>query len=159
MEPLTAPVAEPVAAPHGTMKAAIRDKYCSPAGVELREVDKPAPTEDEVLVQVRAVSVNISDWYGVRGRPYIGRVAMGLRGPKELRLGTDYAGQVEAVGKDVTEFEPGDEVFGARTGAWAGYVAAKADRGIVPKPANVTFEEAAAVRDRIRIIRAERLLA
>jgi NADPH:quinone reductase-like Zn-dependent oxidoreductase len=68
-----------------------------------------------------------------------------LRGPKELRLGTDYAGQVEAVGANVTQFRPGDEVFGARTGAWAEYVAAKEDRGIVPKPANVTFEEAAAV--------------
>jgi NADPH:quinone reductase-like Zn-dependent oxidoreductase len=98
-----------------------------------------------VLVRVHASSINISDWYGVLGRPHIGRVAMGLRGPKEVRLGTDYAGQVEAVGKDVTEFRPGDEVFGGRTGAWAEYVVAKADRGIVPKPANVTYEEAAAV--------------
>jgi NADPH:quinone reductase-like Zn-dependent oxidoreductase len=145
MEPLTAPIAEPVAEPHGTMKAAIRDRYCSPAGVELREVDKPAPTEDEVLVRVRAVSVNISDWYGVTGRPWVGRVAMGLLKPKESSLGTDYAGVVEAVGANVTDFRPGDEVFGGRSGCYAEYVCARADRGIVLKPANATFEEAAAV--------------
>jgi NADPH:quinone reductase-like Zn-dependent oxidoreductase len=127
------------------MKAAVRDRFGAPEVVELRELETPVPADDEVLVRVHASSINISDWYGVLGRPHIGRVAMGLRGPKELRLGTDYAGQVEAVGKDVTEFRPGDEVFGGRTGAWAEYVVAKADRGIVPKPANVTFEEAAAV--------------
>ena len=127
------------------MKAAIRERFGPPEVVELRDLETPVPGDDEVLVRIRASSINMSDWYGVRGRPVIGRVAMGLRGPKELRLGTDYAGQVEAVGKDVTEFRPGDEVFGGRTGAWADYVVAKADRGIVPKPANVTFEEAAAV--------------
>jgi NADPH:quinone reductase-like Zn-dependent oxidoreductase len=127
------------------MKAAVREKFGPPEVVELRELERPVPADDEVLVRIHASSINISDWYGVLGRPYIGRVATGLRGPKELRLGTDYAGQVEAVGKDVTQFRPGDEVFGARTGAWAEYVAAKADRGIVPKPANVSFEEAAAV--------------
>jgi NADPH:quinone reductase-like Zn-dependent oxidoreductase len=127
------------------MKAAVREKFGPSEVVELREIEAPVPADDEVLVRIHASSINMSDWYGVRGRPYIGRVAMGLRGPKELRLGTDYAGQVEAVGANVTQFRPGDEVFGARTGAWAEYVAAKADRGIVPKPANVTFEEAAAV--------------
>jgi NADPH:quinone reductase-like Zn-dependent oxidoreductase len=127
------------------MKAAVRERFGPPEVVELRDVEKPVPADDEVLVRIHASSINIADWYGVRGRPYIGRVATGVRAPKETRIGTDYAGQVEAVGKDVTEFRPGDEVFGGRTGAWAEYVVAKADRGIVPKPANVTFEEAAAV--------------
>jgi NADPH:quinone reductase-like Zn-dependent oxidoreductase len=128
------------------MKAAVRDRYGSPAAVvELREIDKPVPADDEVLVRVRAASLNLSDWYGVTGRPYVSRAMLGLRKPKDNRLGTDYAGTVEAVGKDVTQLRPGDEVFGGRTGALAEYVVAKADRGIVPKPANVTFEEAAAV--------------
>ena len=127
------------------MKAAVRDTYGSPDVVELRAVDKPVPTEDEVLVRVRAVSLNLADWYEVTGRPYVGRTQMGLRKPKSNRLGVDYAGTVEAVGGNVTEFRPGDEVFGGRNGAYAEYVCARADRAIVPKPANVTFEEAAAV--------------
>jgi NADPH:quinone reductase-like Zn-dependent oxidoreductase len=129
------------------MKAAVGDRFGPPESVvEIRELDKPVPADDEVVVQVRAASLNISDWYEVRGRPWIGRaMGMGLRGPKEHRLGADYAGVVEAVGKDVTQFRPGDEVFGARTGALAEYVAVKEVRGIVPKPPNVTFEEAAAV--------------
>jgi NADPH:quinone reductase-like Zn-dependent oxidoreductase len=127
------------------MKAAIRDRFGPPEVVEVRELEMPEPGDDEVLVHVRAASLNLGDWYAVAGRPYVGRMEMGLRGPKEDRLGTDYAGVVEAVGKDVTDFEPGDEVFGGRTGAWAEYVVAKADRAIVPKPANVSFEEAAAV--------------
>jgi NADPH:quinone reductase-like Zn-dependent oxidoreductase len=127
------------------MKAAVRERFGPPEVVELRELEAPVPADDEVLVRIHASSINISDWYAVLGRPYVGRASMGLRGPKEERLGTDYAGQVEAVGKNVAEFRPGDEVFGARTGAWAEYVVAKADRGIVPKPSNVSFEEAAAV--------------
>jgi len=127
------------------MKAAVRERYCAPDAVELRELETPVPGDEEVLVRVRAASINIADWYAVTGRPYVGRPATGLRKPKEPRLGTDYAGIVEAVGKDVTEFQPGDEVFGARTGALAEYVIARADRAIVLKPANVTFEEAAAV--------------
>jgi NADPH:quinone reductase-like Zn-dependent oxidoreductase len=127
------------------MKAAVRDRYGSPDVVEIREVEKPVPTEDEVLVRVRAASLNMADWYEVAGRPYVGRVQMGLRKPKSNRLGVDYAGTVEAVGESVTEFRPGDEVFGGRNGAYAEYVCARADRGIVSKPANVTFEEAAAV--------------
>ena len=127
------------------MKAAVRDRYGSPEVVELQEIDKPAPTEDEVLVRVRAASLNIADWYDVAGRPYVGRTQMGLLKPKSNRLGVDYAGTVEAVGEKVTEFQPGDEVFGGRNGAFAEYVCARADRAIVTKPANVTFEEAAAV--------------
>ena len=127
------------------MKAAVRDKYGSPDVVEVREIDKPVPADGEVLVRVRAASLNMADWYAVTGRPWVGRTAVGLRKPNSERLGVDYAGTVEAVGRDVTEFRPGDEVFGGRNGAYAEYVCARADRAIVLKPANVTFEQAAAV--------------
>jgi NADPH:quinone reductase-like Zn-dependent oxidoreductase len=128
------------------MKAAVRYRFGAPSEVvEVREVEKPVPTEDEVLVRVHAASLNFGDWYAVVGRPWVGRPSMGLRSPKSERLGTDYAGVVEAVGANVTDFRPGDEVFGGRSGALAEYVAARADRSIVPKPANVSFEEAAAV--------------
>lgn len=127
------------------MKAAVRDRFGSPDVVEIRDIDKPTPADDEVLVRVHAASLNIADWYGLTGTPYAGRVQMGLFRPKEHRLGTDYAGVVEEVGKSVTLFTPGDEVFGARTGALAEYVCAKEERGIVTKPTNTSFEEAAAV--------------
>jgi NADPH:quinone reductase-like Zn-dependent oxidoreductase len=129
-----------------TMKAAVRERFGPPRDVvELRALAKPEPAPDEVLVRVRAASVNIADWYGVVGRPYVGRVAMGLRRAKDIRLGVDYAGVVEAVGSEVKGLRPGDEVFGGRSGAYAEYVVAKADRAITRKPANVSFEEAAAV--------------
>jgi NADPH:quinone reductase-like Zn-dependent oxidoreductase len=96
-------------------------------------------------VRVRAVSVNPADWYGMTGTPYVARTQFGLLKPKSTRLGTDFAGTVEAVGRDVTQFRPGDEVFGGRDGAFAEYVCVRAERGVVPKPANVTFEQAAAV--------------
>ena len=128
------------------MRAAVRERYGVPTHVvELRETEKPTPGDDEVLVRVRAASANISDWYDVVGRPRVARFQTGLRKPKEPRLGTDYAGVVEAVGKDVTEFGPGDEVFGGRTGAYADYVVAKAERAIVHKPASASFEVAAAM--------------
>ena len=127
------------------MKAAVRERFGSPDVIELREIEKPSPADDEVLVRVRAASLNIADWYGLTGRPYVGRVEMGLRKPKTESLGTDYAGIVEEVGKDVRLFRPGDEVFGARTGAFAEYVCAREDRGIVLKPSSASFEEAAAV--------------
>jgi NADPH:quinone reductase-like Zn-dependent oxidoreductase len=146
METLTTTAAvEETRTPRTTMRAAVRDRFGPPEVVEIRQLEKPVPADDEVLVRIRAASINISDWYGVVGRPRVGRFAMGLFKPKEARLGTDYAGVVEAVGKDVAEFQPGDEVFGGRTGAYADYVVAKADRGITHKPANVSFEEAAAV--------------
>jgi len=128
------------------MKAAVRERFGSPENVvELREIEMPVPEDDEVLVRIRASSVNIADWYGVTGRPWVTRPTRGLRRPKELRLGIDYAGTVEAVGKGVSEFAEGDDVFGGRTGAWGEYVVAKAHRGITHKPASVTFEQAAAV--------------
>jgi NADPH:quinone reductase-like Zn-dependent oxidoreductase len=128
------------------MRAAVRDRYGSPERVvEVRDIDTPVPSDDEVLVRVAAAGLNVADWYGVTGRPHAGRAAVGLRKPKEKRLGIDYAGTVEAVGKNVTQFHPGDEVFGGRTGALAEYVAARADRAIVTKPANVSFEQGATV--------------
>lgn len=127
------------------MRAAVRERFGAPGDVvEVRALERPEPAGDEVLVRVHTAALNIADWYGVVGRPYAGRVAMGLRRPKELRLGVDYSGVVEAVGEDVTQFAPGDEVFGGRTGALAEYVVCKADRAIVAKPADVPFDIAAA---------------
>jgi NADPH:quinone reductase-like Zn-dependent oxidoreductase len=125
------------------VKAVVRDRFGGPEVLALDEVEKPELTDDGVLVRVRAASLNLSDWYGMTGRPYVGRVSMGLRRPKERLLGTDFAGTAEAVGKDVTHIRPGDEVFGARSGALAEYVCVK--NAVALKPANVTFEEAAAV--------------
>lgn len=128
------------------MRAVVHERFGAPARVvEVRELEKPEPGPGEVLVRIRAASVNIADWYAVTGRPLIARGSMGLRRPKETRIGVDYSGVIEAVGGDVTDFEAGDEVFGGRTGACGEYVVAKADRAIVTKPATVTFEHAAAV--------------
>jgi NADPH:quinone reductase-like Zn-dependent oxidoreductase len=125
------------------VKAVVRDKFGGPEMLEIEDVPKPELTDDSVLVRVRAASLNLSDWYGMTGRPYVGRVSMGLRRPKERLLGTDFAGIAEAVGKDVTHIRPGDEVFGGRSGALAEYVSVK--NAVALKPANVTFEEAASV--------------
>ena len=127
------------------MKAIVRDKYGPPDGVELQEVEKPEVTDDGLLVRVRAASVNRVDWYDVTGTPWIARPMTGLRGPKSRFTGRDFAGTVEAVGKDVTDLRPGDEVFGGKKGggSFAGYVGVPAD--IARKPAGLTFEEAATV--------------
>jgi NADPH:quinone reductase-like Zn-dependent oxidoreductase len=127
------------------MKAAARHGYGSPDVLEIQEIEKPDLADDGVLVRVHAASVNPADWYGLTGTPYVGRAEMGLLKPKQRLLGTDFAGTVEAVGKDVTQFRPGDEVFGGRNGAFAEYVCVAEDRAVVPKPANLTFEQAAAV--------------
>jgi NADPH:quinone reductase-like Zn-dependent oxidoreductase len=126
------------------MKAIVYHNYGSPDVLRLEELEKPRPTDDEVLVRVRAASANPLDWHYMRGSPYIMRLGVGLQAPKITRLGVDLAGIVEAVGKNVTHFKPGDEVFGARNGAFAEYVVTKG-RALVPKPANLTFEQAAAV--------------
>ena len=94
------------------MKAIVQDKYGSPDVLELQDIDKPVVKDDEVLVRVRAASANPADWHFMRGLPYIMRPQAGLGKPKNSVLGRDIAGQVEAVGKDVTGFRPGDEVFG-----------------------------------------------
>lgn len=128
-----------------TMKAIVRDKYGSPDGVELQDVEKPEVTDDGLLVRVRAASVNRVDWYDVTGTPWIARPMTGLRGPKSRFTGRDFAGTVEAVGKDVTDLHPGDEVFGGKKGggSFAEYVGVPAE--VARKPAGMTFEEAAAV--------------
>jgi NADPH:quinone reductase-like Zn-dependent oxidoreductase len=125
------------------MRAAVRRHYCSPDELAIEEVDEPEVTDDGVLVRVHAASVNRADWYGMTGTPYLARAMTGVLKPKSELFGTDFAGTVEAVGKDVSDFRPGDEVFGGRTGAFAEYVNVR--EAVVPKPANVSFEEAAAL--------------
>ena len=127
-----------------TMKAIVRDRYGSPDVLELGEVEQPELEDDGVLVRVRAASVNRADWYEVLGRPWVARPMMdGMRRPKSRLVGGDFAGTVEAVGKDVTHLKPGDEVFGVTGGAYAEY--AVAGDAVAGKPANLTLEEAAAV--------------
>jgi NADPH:quinone reductase-like Zn-dependent oxidoreductase len=127
------------------MKAIVYTEYGGPDVLHLMDVAMPVPNDDEVLVRVRAASANAMDWRLMRGTPLLARlVAGGLRKPKTTRIGRDVAGEVEAVGANVTQFKSGDEVFGACLGAFAEYACANASR-LVPKPANVSFEQAAAV--------------
>src|SRR5438132_1582998 len=126
------------------MKAIVHCEYGSPEVLKLEQVEKPVPNDNQVLVRVRAASVNPLD-LTIRGLWLI-RPILGMRKPKDTRLGVDYAGTVEAVGKNVTRFKPGDEVFGGRNGALAEYVCGLADRAIALKPPNMTFEQAASVR-------------
>jgi NADPH:quinone reductase-like Zn-dependent oxidoreductase/predicted nucleotidyltransferase len=136
---------KPATATESTMKAIIQDRYGSPDDVlELKDIDKPVVKDDEVLVRVHAAGVNISDWILMRGVPYVMRLASGLRKPRNSVPGDDIAGKVEAVGKNVKQLQPGDEVFGWCKGAFAEYACAGEDN-FVPKPANLTFEQAAAV--------------
>jgi NADPH:quinone reductase-like Zn-dependent oxidoreductase len=128
------------AAPAHPMKAI---RKCDYGVLTLREVEKPVPTDNQVLVKVRAASLNAVDGHMLRGM-FAMRPASGMRKPKDSRFGTDCAGTVEAVGKNVTQFKPGDEVFGAANGAIAEYVCA-AERMLVLKPANSTFEQAGSV--------------
>jgi NADPH:quinone reductase-like Zn-dependent oxidoreductase len=128
------------------IKAFVYHDYGSPDVLHLEEIEKPVPTDDQVLVRIRAASVNPLDWHYMEGTPYIVRLLdFGLLKPKVPRLGVDMAGQVEAVGKNVTEFKRGDEVFGQKFGAFGEYVAIRADRTLVIKPSGVTFEQAAAL--------------
>src|SRR5450755_4320559 len=137
---------EPIETGEPHMKAVVYTNYGSPDVLEIRDIKKPVPNDDQVLIKVRAASINPVDWHFMEGTPYIMRaLGVGLRKPKDPRLGVDMAGTVEAVGKNVTQFKPGDEVFGGRTGAFAEYVCARADRAVVLKPPNMTFEQAASV--------------
>jgi len=133
------------AAPGNPVKAIVYCDYGTADVLKLEDIEKPTPEDDEILVRVRAAAVNPLDWHTMRGTPYIMRIGSGLRKPKVTRLGVDYAGTVEAVGRNVTQFKPGDDVFGGRTGALAEYVSARADRAVALKPANLTFEQAASV--------------
>jgi NADPH:quinone reductase-like Zn-dependent oxidoreductase len=131
------------ASPSNPMKAIIHCEYGGPEVLKVEEIEKPVPNDNQVLVKVRANSVNPLD-LTIRG-PLLLRPLFGLRKPKDTRLGVDYSGTVEAVGKNVTNFKPGDEVFGGKNGAIAEYLCALADRAVVLKPANMTFDQAAAV--------------
>lgn len=130
------------------MKAIVYEKYGSPDDLYLREVEKPVPKDGEVLVKVHAASINSWDWDNLRGTPFLSRVVSGLLKPKYPILGADIAGQVEAAGANVNRLHPGDEVFGDISGcSWGGFaehVCAREDV-LAPKPASLTFEEAAAV--------------
>ena len=151
------------------MKAIVYYSYGSPDVLKCEEIEKPTAGDNEVLIKVRAASVNPLDWRLMRGKPLFVRLAIGgLRKPKITRLGVDLAGQVEAVGRNVTQFQPGDEVFGACHGAFAEYVCAIEDK-LALKPANISFEDAAAVpvaalsalqglRDKGRIQRGHKVL-
>ena len=127
------------------MKAIVQDTYGSPDVLELRDVDMPAPKDDEVLLRVHAAGVGPDVWHLMTGLPYLMRVmGYGLRKPKTRVRGWDVAGRVESVGKDVTRFRVGDEVYGTCHGSFAEYASAPAGK-IAPKPANLDFEQAAAV--------------
>jgi NADPH:quinone reductase-like Zn-dependent oxidoreductase len=151
------------------MKAIVYTQYGPPDVLQFTEVARPTPNDDEVLIRIRAASVNPLDWHFMRGEPFIVRLMIpGLLKPKVTRLGVDVAGRVEAVGRNVTQLKPGDEVFGACRGAFAEYVCAREER-LALKPANLSFEDAAAVpvaaitalqglRDKGRIQRGHKVL-
>jgi NADPH:quinone reductase-like Zn-dependent oxidoreductase len=126
------------------MKAIVYHNYGSPDVLKCEEIEKPIPGDNEVLIRVRAASVNPLDWHFVRGIPYFLRLIAGLRKPKNTRLGVDVSGQVEVVGRNVTHFKPGDEVFGTCLGAFAEYACSQENK-LALKPAKLTFEQAAAV--------------
>ena len=127
------------------MIAIVRTRYGSPDILELKEVDKPAPTDNQALVKIHAASVNPLDWHVLRGEPFLVRLmGFGLLKPKHHILGADMAGRVEAVGKDVNQFKTGDEVFGSSMGGFAEYACVREDK-LVLKPTAMTFEHAAAV--------------
>jgi len=133
------------AAEGDTMKAIV---YCDYglANLKLADVKKPTPNDEQILVKVRAASVNPYDWHFIEGTPKIVRLmGVGLRKPKDTQVGVDFAGTVEAVGKNVTQFKPGDDVFGGKGGAFAEYVCRRAEGAVALKPASITFEQAASV--------------
>lgn len=153
------------------MRAITYTEYGPPDVLQFTEVTKPTPKDDELLIRIRAASVNALDWRLMRGAPYIFRILFGLRKPTIARpagVGRDVAGQVEAVGRSVTQFKPGDEVFGVCLGAFAEYACANEDK-LALKPANISFEDAAAIpvaaisalqglRDKGRIQRGQKVL-
>lgn len=138
-------VPEPLAANTPTMKAIVYRCYGGPEVLKLEDIAKPSPSDEQVLVKVRAASANPLEWHYLRGMPYIMRGQVGVGAPLNIRLGTDFAGVVESVGRKVTRFKPGDEVFGGADGAFAEYVTVRESRALAMKPANMNFEQASAV--------------
>jgi NADPH:quinone reductase-like Zn-dependent oxidoreductase len=126
------------------MKAAVYTKYGPPDVVQIRDIEKPVPKDNEVLIRICAAAVNPLDWHFMRGEPYVVRAMCGLLKPKTTQLGVDVAGQVEAVGRKVRQFKPDDEVFGACRGAFAEY-GCTPESSLATKPRNLTFEQACAV--------------
>ena len=130
------------------MKAIVCEKYGSPDVLQLKDIEKPTPKENEVLVKVQAASVNAGDWHALRGEPFLQRLESGFPKPKNTILGADVAGRVEAVGKNVTQFQPGNEIYGdlywCGLGAFAEYVTIP-EKSVALKPTNLTFEQAAVV--------------
>lgn len=127
------------------MKAIVCRCYGPPDVLHLEDMARPIAADDEVLIKVHAAAVNPLDWHYMRGTPYLMRLASGLRVPKSIRVGVDFSGTVEAIGRNVTRFRPGDAVFGGTTGAFAEYVTMSADRAVAMKPARLSFSQAAAV--------------
>jgi len=152
------------------MRAAVHHEFGSPDVVRIEEIERPVPNDDQVLIHVHAAAINPLDWHFLEGTPYLARPpGFGLLRPEDPRLGVDFSGTVDAVGKNVTAFKIGDEVFGGRDGALAEYVCMRADEALVAKPPNISFEEAASVpiagitalqalRDRARLAPGVRVL-
>jgi NADPH:quinone reductase-like Zn-dependent oxidoreductase len=137
--------AQQTAAPKTPIKAFISCDY-GLANLKLADIEKPVPTDDQILVKVHAASVNPYDWHFIEGTPYVMRaMGVGLRKPKNIRIGSDFAGTVEATGKNVTQYKPGDEVFGGSTGAFGQYLCRRATGSVATKPAALSFEQAAAL--------------
>jgi NADPH:quinone reductase-like Zn-dependent oxidoreductase len=141
--PCVAAQSPPAGAP--LMKAIVYRCYGSPDVLKLEDIAQPSSADKRMLVKVHAASVNPLDWHYMRGEPYLLRAAAGIGVPDSIHMGVDFAGTVVSVGKDVTRFKPGDEVFGGRTGAFGEYVSVAETGSVAIKPANVTFEQAAAV--------------
>jgi NADPH:quinone reductase-like Zn-dependent oxidoreductase len=137
--------AQPSPAGMPLMKAIVYRCYGSPDVLKIEDIAQPSPADKRMLVKVHAASVNPLDWHYMRGEPYLLRAGAGIGVPDSIHMGVDFAGTVVSVGKDVTRFKPGDEVFGGRTGAFGEYVSVAEAGSVAMKPANVTFEQAAAV--------------
>jgi NADPH:quinone reductase-like Zn-dependent oxidoreductase len=137
--------APPLSANNPSMKAIVYRCYGGTNVLKLESIDKPLPADDRVLVRVQAASVNPLDWHYMQGKPYIMRPGSGIGAPESIHMGADFAGTVQAVGKNVKRFKPGDEVFGDRDGAFAEYVSVADDGAMAIKPANISMEQAAAV--------------
>lgn len=127
-----------------TMKATLRPTYGTPDLLRLADIEKPTPADDQILVKIRAASVNPFDWHLMRGTPYLMRLGFGFPKPRSTRLGGDFSGTVESAGSRVTRFKPGDEVFGVARGSFAEYVTIS-ETQVASKPPRVTFEQAAAL--------------